>query len=177
MQHYSTSHNRARVFITIQLVLGLLALAGFGNALAVTDAALQARIEFLVQHEPRLNGTDVRIIIDGGNVVLSGQVSLLSQKMLYEQITWQTGGTIDVDSEIRVVPVTAVSDLRLTVNIRAVIQQHKSLQGVDVSVKDGVAILHGTFNSATDVLFLKWKVAEIEGVIRILIESQFLARR
>ena len=41
---------------------------------------------------------------------MTGQVRLLSQKMLYEQIAWQTRGTVDVDSEIRVIPETRVSD-------------------------------------------------------------------
>ena len=177
MNDISTSHTRARASISFRLALGLLACIALQPALAVTDAALQARIELQVQHEPRLDGTEVQIITDDGNVVLAGQVRLLSQKMLYEQIAWQTGGTIDVDSEIRVVPSTPVSDLQLEKAIQALIQQHERFRGIEVAVKDGIATAHGAFESASDVLFLKWRIAEIEGVIHILVESQFMAQR
>ena len=176
MNDISTSHTRARASISFRQALGLLACIALQPALAVTDA-VQARIEFQVQHEPRLDGTEVQIITDDGNLVLAGQVRLLSQKMLYEQIAWQTGGTIDVDSEIRVVPSTPVSDLQLEKAIQALIQQHERFRGIEVSVKDGIATAHGAFESASDVLFLKWRIAEIEGVIHILVESQFMAQR
>jgi osmotically-inducible protein OsmY len=177
MNDTSFSPTRTSVAISFRLVLGLLACIALGPAFAVTDAALQARIEFQVQHEPRLDGTDVRVITDDGNVVLTGQVRLLSQKMLYGQIAWQTGGTIDVDNEIRVTPATAVSDQKLEEAIRRLLQQHERFQSIDAAVKDGIATVHGTFTSAADVLFLKWRIAEIEGVIRVLIESQIIAQR
>jgi osmotically-inducible protein OsmY len=118
----------------------------------------------------------VRIITDAGNVVMTGQVRLLSQKMLYEQIAWQTRGTVDVNSEIRVIPETRVSDRQLEEAILTLARQHKQLPNIDVAVKDGVVIVHSTFTRASDVLFLKWRIAEIEGVVRILIDSQFLAQ-
>jgi hypothetical protein len=96
--------------------------------------------------------------------------------MLYEQIAWQTRGTVDVDSEIRVIPETRVSDRQLEEAILTLARQHKQLPNIDVAVKDGVVIIHGTFIRASEVLFLKWRIAEIEGVVRILIDSQFLAQ-
>ena len=177
MNDNSFSPTRTSVAISFRLVLGLLVCIAPGPVLAVTDTALQARIEYQVQNEPRLDGTDVRIITDDGNVVLTGQVRLLSQKMLYGQIAWQTGGTIDVDNEIRVIPVTAVSDQKLDEAIRRLLQQHQRFQSIDAAVKDGIATVHGTFAGAADVLFLKWLIAEIEGVILVLIESQIIAQR
>ena len=56
-------------------------------------------------------------------------------------------------------------------------QKHERFQGIDAAVKDGIAIIHGTFTGAADVLFLKWRIAEIEGVILVLIESQIIAQR
>lgn len=177
MNDNSFSPTGTSAAISFRLVLGLLACIAVGPAFAATDAALQARIEFQVQHEPRLDGTDVSVITDDGNVVLTGQVRLLSQKMLYGQIAWQTGGTIDVDNEIRVIPATAVSDQKLEEAILRLLQQHERFQSIDAAVKDGIATIHGTFAGAADVLFLKWRIAEIEGVIRVLIESQIIAQR
>lgn len=165
-----TLSNRFRVLLT------LLVCVAMQPAPAAATTALQARIEFQVQREPRLDGTEVRIITDAGNVVMTGQVRLLSQKMLYEQIAWQTRGTVDVDSEIRVVPETPASDRQLEESILALARQHEQLPKIDVAVKDGVVIVHATFTLASEVLFLKWRIAEIEGVVRILIDSQFLAQ-
>lgn len=171
------SPTRISVAVAFRLILGLLACIAPVPAFAETDAALQARIEYQVQHEPRLDGTDIRVITDDGNVVLTGQVRLLSQKMLYGQIAWQTVGTIDVDNEIRVTPATVVSDQKLEEAIRRLLQKHEQFRSIDAAVKDGIATIHGTFTGAADVLFLKWRIAEIEGVILVLIESQIIAQR
>jgi osmotically-inducible protein OsmY len=157
------------------ILLAALVYLALQPPLAEANAALKALIEFQVQREPRLNGTEVQIITDNGNVVLTGQVRLLSQKMLYEQIAWQTRGTMDVDSEIRVNPETPISDQQLERAILAMAQRHEELRNLEVAVKDGVVIVHGTFTTASDVLLLKWRMAEIEGVVRILMDSQFLA--
>jgi osmotically-inducible protein OsmY len=132
-----------------RVLLALLACVTLLPALAVASTALQARIAFQVDQEPRLEGTDVRIVTDRGNVVLTGQVTLLSQRMLYEQIAWQTRGTLDVDSEIRVVAQAPASDRQLEKAIQALAEQHEQIQNIGVVVKDGVAIVHGTFTSAS----------------------------
>ncbi len=121
MNDDSFSPTRISVAIAFRLILGLLACIAPVPAFAETNAALQARIEYHVQHEPRLDGTDVRVITDDGNVVLTGEVRLLSQKMLYGQIAWQTGGAINVDNEIRVIPATAVPDQKLEESIRRLV--------------------------------------------------------
>lgn len=169
------SDTRAMLTTRFGVLLTILVCAAIQPALAADNTDLQARIEFQVQREPRLEGTEVRIVTDAGNVVITGHVRLLSQKMLYEQIAWQTRGTVDVDSEIRVVPQTRPSDLQLQQAILALARNHKQLPDIDVAVKDGVVIVHGSFTNASEVLFLKWRIAEIEGVINILIDSQFLA--
>lgn len=171
-----SSDTLPRLSTRFRILLTVLACAAIQPALAAANPALQARIEFQVQREPRLEGTEVQITTDAGNVVIAGHVRLLSQKLLYEQIAWQTRGTVDVDSEIRVIPEPRVSDRQLQEAILAVVRHHEQLPSIDVAVKDGVVIVHGTFTSASEVLFVKWRIAEINGVIRILIDSQFLAR-
>ena len=173
---YASSLPDTRPTLSTRFLMLLAVLACLAVQTALADTTLQGRIEFEVQGEPRLQGTEVRVITDAGNVVMTGQVRLLSQKMLYEQIAWQTRGTVDVNSEIRVVPDTRVSDRQLEEAILALARQHEQLPDIDVAVKDGVVIVHGSFSGASEVLFLKWRIAEIEGVVRILIDSRFLAQ-
>ena len=177
MRDLFSPYTTPAVLTSAPLLLALLATITFQSGLAAAGEALQARIEQKLQSEPRLDDTEVRIIADDGRVVMLGQVKLLSQKMLYEQIVWRTAGTIDVDNEIRVSPATRVSDEQLNSAIQALFEPDKRYQNIEVAVKDGVAVVHGTFASATEVLALKWRIAEIEGVVNILIASQFLAQR
>jgi osmotically-inducible protein OsmY len=44
---------------------------------------------------------------------------------------------------------------------------------IRVSVTNGHVTVRGTFHDASDVLFLKHRIAEITGVIRIEIEVQY----
>jgi len=175
MNSRSLGHTRPMPSTRLLVLLTVLLCLALQPALAAANAALQARIEARIQGEPRLDGTEVRITTDNGNVVMTGHVRLLSQKMLYEQTAWQTPGTVDVDSEIRVIPQTRPADQQLESAILALARHHKEFHDIDVAVKDGVVIVHGTFRSASDVLFLKWRIAEIEGVRQVLIDSQFLA--
>jgi osmotically-inducible protein OsmY len=177
MKNHFSLYTRSATLTSLQLLLALLACITLESALAAGDEALRERIELQVQRELRLTGTEVRIIADEGHVVMLGQVRLLSQKMLYEQIAWQTSGTFDIDNEIRVSPATRISDEQLKNAIQALFEHYPQYQNFDVSVKDGVAIIHGTFASATEVLSLKWQIAGIEGILSILIESQFIAQR
>jgi hypothetical protein len=55
-------------------------------------------------------------------------------------------------------------------------RQYKQLPDIEVAVKDGVVIKLGTFTRVSELLFMESRVAEIEGVVRILIDSRFPAR-
>ena len=169
-------HSLAGRTIACHWILGLLVLLVAVPANAETDAALLARIEYQMKDEPRLEGINVKVYADDGHTVLIGQVGLLYQKMLYEQIVWQTRGVIDVNSELRVVPVAQVTDQLLEARIQKLIQEIGIFEDIDVGVKDGVVYIDGTFENATDVLRLKWRVAEISGVLRIILSSRFVAQ-
>lgn len=169
-------HGMTSRIIVCHWILGLLVLLAAVPVYAETDAALLARIEYQVKHEPRLGGVDVKVYADSGHAVLIGQVGLLHQKMLYEQIVWQTRGVIDVNSELRVVPAVQVTDQLLEEKIQKLVQEIGIFEDIDAGVKDGVVYIDGTFENATDVLLLKWRVAEISGVIRIILSSRFVAQ-
>ena len=110
-------------------------------------------------------------------VVLGGTVRLYRQKMLYEQIAWHTYGVVDVDNEIRTEPVMPLSDAEIRKAIIAISKEYPRFQGSGISAdvdKGGVRV-RGLFHDASDVLFLKRQLAEIEGVVRIEIIATFNA--
>jgi osmotically-inducible protein OsmY len=97
--------------------------------------------------------------------------------MLYEQIAWKTKGVIEVDNEIRVVPGLPQSDTVIERKIMELVQTHRRFQGVNVivTVIKGAVHIRATLEHPQDVLFLKRRVAEINGVISINIQGKFIA--
>ncbi|ETW97982.1 MAG: hypothetical protein ETSY1_20540 [Candidatus Entotheonella factor] len=141
------------------------------------ETELRQRIQDQVQSDDQLEGTEVRIAVKGGDVVLSGTVRLYSQKMRYEQLVWRTPGVMDVDNELRVRPHGLIADRDIKSHILNLKHKYPRFQAsvIQVTVNKGHISVNGTFHDASDVLFLKHRIAEIEGVIQIEIEVQYAA--
>lgn len=144
---------------------------------AISDDILRDRILHAAAGEERLAGSKVTVSVRNGEVVLGGAVRLYRQKMLYEEIAWHTYGVVDLDNEIRTEPVMPLSDAEIRKAIIAISKEYPRFQGSGISAdvdKGGVRV-RGLFHDASDVLFLKRQLAEIEGVVRIEIIATFNA--
>jgi hypothetical protein len=143
-------------------------------ALGMSDKAIKQGIEDQAADTLSLRKTKVDLAVEEGYVVLYGTVGLYIQKMLYEQIAWKTEGVVEVDNEIRVVPRLAQSDAVIKRMIRELAQTHRRLQGVNgiVAVEKGANQIRTTLDHPQDVLFLKRRVAEIDGVTDINIQAK-----
>ncbi len=161
------------------LVILIIVVSGITHAhaaLAMSDKIIKQRIEGEAADTFRLRETKVDLAVEDGYVVLYGTVGLYIQKMLYEQIAWKTQGVVEVDNEIRVVPGLAQSDAVIERKIMELAQTHRRFQGVNVivTVIKGAVHIRTTLDHPRDVLFLKRRVAEIEGVISINIQAKFV---
>ncbi len=146
------------------------------QALALSDHAIKQWIEDKAAGILHPRETKVRVAVEDGYVVLYGTVGLYIQKMLYEQIAWKTVGVTEVDNEIRVVPKLPQADADIKRKIMEFVQSHHRLQGVNlkVAVEGGTVRIRAVFDHPRDVLFLKRRVAEIEGVIAIEIQATLI---
>ncbi len=144
---------------------------------ALSDELIKQNIENDAADTLRLRATKVDLVVEDGNVVLFGEVGLYIQKMLYEKIAWKNQGVIEVDNEIRVVPRLPQTDAAVERKIMQVIQTHQRFKGakVAVTVETGNVFIRINLDHPTDILFLKHRVAEIEGVISIEIQAKFFA--
>ncbi len=145
-------------------------------ALAMSDKVIKQRIKDQVTNTFRLKGANVDIAVQGGFVVLSGTVGFYIQKMLFEQIAWKTNGVVEVDNEIRVMPRVPLNDTTIEHKIMKLVQTHRRFQDINlkVTVTGGAVYIRTTLNHVQDVMFLKNKVAEIEGVTFINIQAKFI---
>ena len=157
----------------------LFAMAYVPQALSLSDETIKQRIEAQAADTPALRGTRVRVEVDDRLVVLWGVVRLYAQKMTYERIAWQTMGVAEVDNEIRVTPRVALADIAIERKIREIIKEHQRFHSAAAAVKveNGAVHIRATFAHPRDILFLKHRVAEIEGVIAIEIDPAFVASR
>ena len=81
----------------------------------------------------------------------------------------------EVENEIRVIPVLPLSDVEIARRIVAMAQEYRRLHGAGVKaeVNEDFVRLAATFDDPADVLFLKYRAAEIEGVVGVEIDARF----
>ena len=161
-------------FFVVVLTL-LLAAVHAPQALAESDESIKLVIERKAAATPDLSGTEVRVAVEDGGVILYGSVRLYHQRMLFEKIAWQTKGVAEVDNEIRIVPQAPLSDAEIEQQISEIVRLHQQFHDskLRVRVTGGAVFLDATFHHPIDVLFLKRRVAVIEGVVAIQIEIRF----
>ncbi len=167
----ATGRSKGTVIVAAFLLLVLAS----PQALADTDRIIKQAIEEAVAKSPELQGTDARIAVEGRTVILFGSVRLFLHKMLYEQIAWQTIGVFEVDNEIRVVPRVPLSDAAIERKIWEIVKRHEQFHTSEIKViiANGLVFLKGIFGHPQDVIFLKKRIAAIEGVIAIDIDVGF----
>ena len=167
----ATSRPKGSVVFAVFLLLALAS----PQALASNDRMIQQAIEEAAANTPELHATEISVAVQERSVVLSGSVRLYLHRLLYEKIAWQTIGVVEVDNEIRVVPQASLSDAAIERMIWEIVKLHEQFHNSDfkLTVKNGVVSLDGTFGHPLDVIFLRNRVAAIEGVIAIEIKVGF----
>ena len=165
-----------RLLVLVCVVMGLVGSPGLVSGYVAGDREILEHIAVQTHYDERLEDTEVHIVVQGGQVVLSGTVYLYSQKMLYEHIAERTPGVVEINNDIRVVPRLPVEDAEIAGHIHTLLKGHKRFQNAEITVDvaEGAVSLSGTFYDPGDFLFLKRQVAEIEGVIRLEIMARFV---
>lgn len=169
----ATGHPRGSVIVAAFLFLVLVS----PQALADSNRLIKQDIEEAAANTPELKGTNVGVAVENRSVILFGSVSLYLHKMLYEQIAWQTTGVVEVDDEIQVIPRAPMADTAIERKIWEIVKLHERFHAAEikVAVNRGTVSLDAAFGRPQDVIFLKKRVAAIQGVIAIHIDITFRA--
>ena len=150
-----------------------------GPALAGEGDSIQRAIEARFSESAELRGTRIQVHVDQGLVVLAGEVRLYEQKLVSERIAWTTPGVVEVDNELQVVPMLALTDAAIERAIWTMVKGDEGFAaaGLTIRVNDGAVLISGSFLSFRDPSRLKHAVAVIEGVIDIRIKAAFQAAK
>ena len=167
---------RKRVFIIVIFVFGF-ALAHVQLVMAMSDKVIKQRIERDAADDSRLRKTMIDVDVMQGFVVLRGKVNTYIQKILFEQIAWKTMGVMEVENEIRIVPALPTSDDTIKRRVLGILHTHERFADINaaITVEAGVVFIQAIFKFPHDVQKLKHKVAEIQGVMEIRIQAQFVS--
>ena len=168
--------NQHYLKITMVLIALVIGMAVTHTAYAMSDKVIKQRIENETEGTLRLRETRVVVDVMNGFVLLRGTVRLYIQKMLYEQIAWKTMGVVEVDNEIQVTPAVQTSDDVIKRHIMELLYANDRFSDVNATVKveTGTVSIHATFADPQDVQDLKHKIAEIQGVVEIKIQAEFV---
>ena len=108
-------YNRDKLFLLF-MIIGVFLLTGCENyaertheswverpaGVTFDDSTIYARISYAVNTDPDLQGSDVEIKVDDGNVLLTGRVANNHQITKINMVTWMVDGVKDVDNQLAV---------------------------------------------------------------------------
>src|SRR3954454_15488350 len=117
------------------------------KGVAMTDEELAENVAAELSEDPKVDGTLIDVVADGGEVLLRGTVGSFWQKREAQMATKCVDGVTNVDNIIDVRLLT--EHRRADAELRADVLHALSLNGmipstVDASVNDGIVLLSGT---------------------------------
>ncbi|MGE0759671.1 MAG: BON domain-containing protein [Pirellulaceae bacterium] len=129
--------------------LALIAPAGYGQGLAMTDQDIADKIDDELLLDPGVNSMLLDIQVDQGVVTLTGRAASLLAKERAARIATTVKGVRSVINQVEVRPSQQRSDKELSRDIEAALLADPAADAYEiaVSVQDGVASLTGTVQS------------------------------
>lgn len=108
--------SRCKLLIPIFLFISALILSGCENYAERTheswveppagveydDSTIYARVAYAINTDPDLEGSDIEIKVDDGNVLLTGTVTNKNHFTRINMISWMVDGVKDVDNQVTV---------------------------------------------------------------------------
>ncbi|SET10381.1 hyperosmotically inducible protein [Nitrosomonas marina] len=72
------------------------------SGIAYDDSTIYARISYALNTDPDLEGSEVELKVDDGNVLLTGTVTNNHQITKINMLSWMVDGVKDVDNQLNV---------------------------------------------------------------------------
>lgn len=143
------------------------------------DADIVNRIKKELRERMQLSSMDINVDSKEGNIILSGIVDVLSEKIFAEEIASKIEGVVSVENGITIGMDSNITDSHIKYEIENKIYEEEddSLSNVGVDVKGGTAILMGHVENSPD----KRKAVELasssRGVANVVDSIKLKARK
>ncbi len=119
----------------------------------IKDTDIVNQIKKALREKMQLSSMDINVDCRQGNVILSGIVDVLSEKIFAEKIASKIDGVVSVENGITIGMDSNISDSHIKYEIENKIyeeEENDSLSNVGVDVKSGTAILMGHVENSSD---------------------------
>lgn len=134
------------------------------------DDEIRDAVQAALRQDPRVASFGVRVAVDGGNVTLRGTVDNLTARRAAAIDARNTVGVWEVDNRLRVRPSTTLDSSSIEKNIRAALGRDPFVDRFEVSVtvRNGVAYLHGDVDTSFERAQAEDVAGNINGVVRVV---------
>ncbi|MBD3384098.1 BON domain-containing protein [candidate division KSB1 bacterium] len=135
----------------------------------ITDEEIKQAINDAFFQDPRVFSFHVDVIVENGNVTLSGVVDNLRSKSAAEQVARNTYGVWDVDNHIRVRPNTVPVNDTLKARVkRAMIRDpYVELHDLSIFAINGKVYLNGQVNTSYEKQRAQTVAERVKGVVDV----------
>lgn len=138
----------------------------------VPNAELTARVENALLIDSATEAYELDVQADEGKVILKGEVDSWAERQLATEVASQVSGVTEVENQVDLDPPPIRPSPEIERDIRARLQNDVMVDAalIDVTVKDGVAVLDGVVGSAAErsrALSKAW----VDGVLRVNVED------
>lgn len=119
----------------------------------IKDTDIVNQIKKALREKMQLSSMDINVDCRQGNVILSGIVDVLSEKIFAEKIASKIDGVVSVENGITIGMDSNITDSHIKYEIENKMYQEEqgnSLSNIGVDVKGGTAILMGHVENSSD---------------------------
>lgn len=119
----------------------------------IKDTDIVNQIKKALREKMQLSSMDINVDCRQGNVILSGIVDVLSEKIFAEKIASKIDGVVSVENGITIGMDSNITDSHIKYEIENKIyeeEENDSLSNIGVDVKGGTAILMGHVENSSD---------------------------
>lgn len=135
------------------------------------DTDIVNRIKKELKEKMQLSSMDINVDSKQGNVILSGIVDVLSEKIFAEEIAYKIDGVVSIENGITIGMDSNITDSHIKYEIENKIYEEEesdSLLNLGVEVKGGTAILMGHVENPSDKRKAVYLASSSRGVVNIV---------
>lgn len=109
------------------------------------DSEIKVNVEKLLEWNPTLDASQIRVSVDSSKVILEGTVDSFWKKVYAEELAATASGVIEVTNNLVVVPSKGVVDEAIAKDVTEALRRNAAVDAdsVGVSVENGVVTLTG----------------------------------
>ncbi|MDT3779145.1 BON domain-containing protein [Nitrospira sp. MA-1] len=141
------------------------------------DDAIKQEIDEYLKNTPALQGKTITVSVNDGIVKLEGLVETVFQRLAAEKAVELAKGVKGIVSLVKINPSRPDREIEKEVAMYLLWSPIVNIDGVDLSVHDGVVKLEGAVEHSAHILSLEQDIGNIMGVVKVDVSKMTVKSR